>query len=907
MKKYSITIGLALLVCFSLLIFNISIASAQDADTTATPELISKENTSAEEELPADVAFDEKVTIEDLNAEEAGVLPGSALHFFKRVGWSMQEIFETDPVANAELKIKHANQELAELKQLIDERGFADISPSTISSVMARFEGRLENVNNVAEALKELKATDPDAVDDLLNDLTDKQFKYQKVFESLERDIIKVKEEDPDAGRSIENAFIKVTEAKDKTLEHFGDVLSKVEEDNPEKIAERIIKIADKQEGSEFKHLKNLEVLKRLEEQVPDNAKGAIALAQENTLKFFNRDMSALPEDARGERFEQYNRFSYGDETRQLSFLDDLKSLEGISPEILQKIEEVKEFAISKFEDKMSHFDRTDVFDSYMGHLSGEDFNDMVIAEQFASRALFEDNPEIKERMDDIRDRSVDEFTARFTDPDSQAQVTKFQELERILEERPGDPKVMKMMQELEDQVRNDPDKAAFLDQMDQLEDKMRFEFEAKFRDEGDRYFDRIGTLDPRDFEVYQEFRGEGFLPDDLAEKFLDHGVDQYRDYMRDVDNPDQFDRFNTKFGDVPQFVIDEIRSRDGDFGEAMQFKRQAMEKLRFEEERKMEIERQQVDYSERELSHQLDRARRQADDEFWQKINSLPYENFDERKTLFEEKRQADLSRLEEEHTARLEMFNKRIELDPWCDSTCQQSQKQFINQEFRHQRERIEDDYISSQRQIESDLSRMQQDQERYKEQQEQEYKQDFDREKDYDCGTGKYFDFRFNECREEVSHTGSSCPFGTFLGADGNCQKEDFQCPDINAAFYTQCPDGQNREIFTDHNGCKAFSECKFDGDPEPTYCPVFDYLPCADGEIREEKKDENGCIVPGACIPSNITCDAFFTGYEYDSATDRCEARSTSGCSNPYKYHSLAECQDGNVTTTVPTAS
>lgn len=908
MKRNLVAIGLVALTCLFLFVFNIGVASAEEHDTTtATPELISEE---VVEEIPEDVVFDEQVTIEDLDAERSDVLPGGAGHFFKRIGWRFQEILETDPVADAELKIKHANQELADLKQLIDEKGFSEVDPNIISAVMGRFEGRLDNVNNVADALKELKETDPEAVDSLLNNLTDKQFKYQKVLESIERDVIKEKEENENANRRIEDVFVKISETKDKALEHFGETLGTIDEDNPERIAERIIQIADRQDGSEFKHLKNLEVLKRLEEQVPENARDAIHLAQENTLKFFSRDISTLPEEARAERFEKYNRFSYGDETRQLSFLDDLKLLEDVPPEILKKIEEVKEFAISKFEDKMSHFDRTDVFDSYMGHLSGDNFNDMVIAEQFASRASFENNPEIKEKMDEIRDNSVEEFTNRFTDSDSQAQVAKFQELERILEERPGDPKVMKMMQELEMQVRQDPDKAAFLDQMDQLEDKMRFEFEDKFRQEGDRYFDRIGTLDPRDFEVYQEFKGEGFLPDDLAEKFLDHGVDQYRDYMRDVNDPNQFDRFNSKFGDIPQFVIDEIRSRDGDFGEAMQFKRQEMEKLRFEQERELEIKRNEVDYKERELNHQLDRARRQAEDEFWQKINSIPYENFEERKKLFEEKRESDLNRLEDENQARLEMFEKRIGLDPWCDSACQESQKQFIDQEFRHQKDRIEDDYLSSQRQIESDLVRRQMEEQRHEQEREQYQEQDddyrdFEEHKDYDCGPGKYFDFKYNECRQDSSHVPpmpSICPSGSFMNAAGTCQKEDFQCPDINAAYYAQCPDGQNREIFIDNNGCKAFSECKGEIHPEPVYCPVFDYLPCGEGEYREEYKDENGCILPGKCIPEVATCTAVFTGYEYDPATDRCEARSASGCDNPFKYHSITECQSQNVIVT-----
>jgi hypothetical protein len=987
MKKINIVYtGLIVLICLFLLIFNASIALAQEPgiDTATTTKAVSKE---VKEELPADVLLDEKITREDLGAVEAGVLPGSALHFFKRAGWAFQEILETDPVADAELKIKHANQELSELKQLIDEKGFSEINPSTINSVMGRFEGRLQNVNNVADALKKRKETDPEAVDKLLNNLTDKQFKYQKVLESIERDVIKEKEENKNADKRIEDVFIKVTETKDKTLKHFGDVVGIVDEDTPEKIAERIIKITDKQEGSEFKHLKNLEVLKRLEEKVPDSAKGAIALAQENTLKFFNRDIASLPEEDRANRFEQYSRFSYGDETRQLSFLDDLKLLDDVSPEILKKIEEVKEFAITKFEKKMSKFNQPNVLDSYIGYLSGENFNDIVLAEQLASRALFEDNPEIKQKIDEIRNKSVQEFTKRFTDSESQTQIAKFQELERILEKKPGDPKVIKMMQELEAQVRSDPTKAQFLDQIDQLEEKMRVELEAKFKNEGDKYFDRIGTLDPRDFEVYQEFKGENFLPEDFANKFLDSGVNQYRDYMKDLNNPEQFDRFNNKFSNIPQSVIDEIKSRDSGFGDAMQFKRQAIEKLRFEQERKLEIERSAVDYQERELSYQLDRARRQTDEEFWRKVNSIPYENFDERKKLFDEKRKIDLTRLEEENKARLEIFNKRLELDPWCDSACKQIQKQFIDQEFRQQKERIQDDYLSQQKQIEFDLGREKQNNPLFGKCNTSEscdaycktnpnakgcevfFHEDFSNGrinefKDYDCGPGKYFDFAINGCAEDPYYKAPTdftqcpkglhwefekgfcaqdfaqkptinikpvtkpdcgpdayfdlkenrcisyrieqkCPAGSYLGPTGKCVQKDFQCPDITAAFPAPCPAGQNRSVITNQNGCRVFGECKAESLPVPTACPVFDYQPCGDGERREEKKDANGCILPGACIPSNVTCNAYFEGYEYNTATNKCELRSTSGCSNPYKYKTITECQNGNVTGTVPT--
>ncbi|MBU0957382.1 MAG: hypothetical protein KKF56_01080, partial [Nanoarchaeota archaeon] len=48
------------------------------------------------------------------------------------------------------------------------------------------------------------------------------------------------------------------------------------------------------------------------------------------------------------------------------------------------------------------------------------------------------------------------------------------------------------------------------------------------------------------------------------------------------------------------------------------------------------------------------------------------------------------------------------------------------------------------------------------------------------------------------------------------------------------------------------------------------------------------------VPG----DDVTCDAFWEGYVYDSESGYCEFASSSGCDDPYKYHSMEECERAN---------
>ena len=60
------------------------------------------------------------------------------------------------------------------------------------------------------------------------------------------------------------------------------------------------------QQGSEFKDIKNLEVLKRVEQFVPEFAKDAIRQAQANAFKRFGAQMEKMPAGERGQKFENY-------------------------------------------------------------------------------------------------------------------------------------------------------------------------------------------------------------------------------------------------------------------------------------------------------------------------------------------------------------------------------------------------------------------------------------------------------------------------------------------------------------------------------------------------------------------------------------------------------------------------
>jgi len=129
-------------------------------------------------------------------------------------------------------------------------------------------------------------------------------------------------------------------------------------EDRKEVITEKLDKILEKQKGSGFKEFKNLEVLKNLEEKVPEEAKEAIQKAQENALKRLQEDLEKMsPEDQ--ERFKEYTEKISGEKERHLEILENLKTeIRAIpeTPRILELkeiLEEGKIKAIEKIEEKL--------------------------------------------------------------------------------------------------------------------------------------------------------------------------------------------------------------------------------------------------------------------------------------------------------------------------------------------------------------------------------------------------------------------------------------------------------------------------------------------------------------------------------------------------------------------------
>ena len=494
-----------------------SVANAQETADVAVPpvgdqagiiiqnEPISDEVIVDEGVISEEVLQDEQVTRQDLGAKDAAILPDSPLHIFKRFGRGLKEALTFDPVKKAEVKLQHATQEIFEAKKLIETKGVADagVAKAVIKST-ERFEAKLEDIAGAAIKIKTQKKVVAPQVDQLVEKVLDRQMKVEKVQDMIEEVVIE---------KATEADLIDFKDARERAAEHVGVVLTKVEE-NTDAVAARLNKVAEAQEGSSFKEFKNIEVMKKIADTVPESAKEAFEAAEQRSYQRLQADIEDMPEEVRAKKLVKYTKQIKADDTRLLEISDQLKRF-NLPEDVLRKIEEIKDIAVNRIKEEMEVMGEKDKLrEKLFARLKdSDDFEDIRMMEEINSRMRFDEDDEFGKQMKKDMERhhkeSASKFMDKFKDADSQKQAEKFKELTKKMAENP-DPATFRALMKLEEEVRKDPAKAAFVDEMKAVGMKTQFAFEEKMKRQGDFFLNRIATSDPRDLEVMREF-GERF------------------------------------------------------------------------------------------------------------------------------------------------------------------------------------------------------------------------------------------------------------------------------------------------------------------------------------------------------------------------------------------------------------
>jgi len=206
-------------------------------------------------------------------------------------------------------------------------------NPETLKKAAENYREEVEKIERETERIREKVRENP-RVESFLDKLTRHQILHHKLLQRLETEV-------------PPEAFENIKECRERHLERFKDVMLKLE-DRKEKITEKLDEILEEQKGSEFKEFKNLEVLKNLEEKVPEEAKEAIRKAQENALERLKRDLEEIGSEGQ-EKFGDYVGKVSGEEEKHLEIFESLKEELINRPEIKERIKKGRGKIIGKF------------------------------------------------------------------------------------------------------------------------------------------------------------------------------------------------------------------------------------------------------------------------------------------------------------------------------------------------------------------------------------------------------------------------------------------------------------------------------------------------------------------------------------------------------------------------------
>ncbi len=298
----------------------------EEVDDTAKDIIIispSPNEITADEE----VALDETVEATDLEITEPTLLPDSPFYFLKTWRRGIRSFFTFGSLNKANLKLRYASEKLLEARKLAEKIE----DPEIIKKAAANYDREIGKIKAAADKIRET-ATENPKVGKFLDKFTKHQVLHQKVLEKLEEQVPAEVQE-------------RIRETRENHLRNFGEVMLKLEE--KAKIQTRLEKNLEELKGSEFKQFKNLEILKNLEEKVPEAAKEAIRGARENTLRTLKENLEQMSATTQ-ERFTDYVGKIRGDAENKLDIIEDLRSELKERLQIRERLENIREGIIEK-------------------------------------------------------------------------------------------------------------------------------------------------------------------------------------------------------------------------------------------------------------------------------------------------------------------------------------------------------------------------------------------------------------------------------------------------------------------------------------------------------------------------------------------------------------------------------
>lgn len=654
-------------------------ATVEEAITTAAADE-AVDAVIEEAGLSAEAIEDETVTEEDLGAETPG-----RFHFLKKLTRTVQRVVTRDPVKKAEYRIEEAHEELLRAQKLTEENPDDEKAQKKIEKALDKFESNIEKVKEHAADIKEKRA---DQAGDFLEKIADFQMKQQKVLDKLEEKL-------PEA------VFAKVQEARQRTIANQSEVMTRVAE-NAEQITERFSAALQNQRGSDFREFKNMEVLQRVSEFIPEEARAAIEQVQAAARTRFEEHIQSLPEEIRNESFGRYMANITGDPVTQMRTLDNIKSQANLPDDFFAQIERAKEQTVSKFEERFRRFEDPAQREAFMATFDNGSVDNLRVIQQFKESVP----EEIKQEIQQKEQQSIQRFKERFTDdPDAQSRANKFQELAQKMRQNP-DSATFAAIQQLEETL--PADQRQFVQN---LRSEASQGFVQHFQEGGDTFFKRIQSFDPAAIQHFQQIQSDsGGAAQVLLNRAVSQQIDFVRERIQQIDDPARFERIKMQFEQNPE-IQRQIQARFADFGSQLQNKEQEINVIkehieqgfnaRIDQERQVRQEQGLPDFSEQELGNlkerNLLRPQLQAGQELQNQFRRFEEEKMqrEQQGTFTEQRPEAFFQqfentnpeikqKLEQQFKSREQEFRQQIEQGGFIPQEVQQKiqqQQQFQN----------------------------------------------------------------------------------------------------------------------------------------------------------------------------------------------------------------------------------
>lgn len=466
------------------------------------------ESVSTEAPAPEEVAEDTEITAEDFGANEPRVLPDNPLYGLKELGRGIRRFFIRNPAARAEEDLRVANQKLLEASRLAELKG--DEASDDVERIV---DDAQEDLARVEEAADRVNETDPDRAEHFKDVLADRTFKMHRLFEQIE-------------DRVPEEAILHIRENKERALDHAAEVFSKT--DDPEALGDRLNEAAEGLRGSEFKHFKNLEIMKEFEDRIPEEARDAIRRAQDTMLGRLKEDIESSPIQDR-EKFGDYVRNLDGDSVRHFEIIDDLRTKTELAPEFLTKIDAIKAKAAEKFREEFDRFaNQPELREEMFKKFRTGDLEGLRVAEQLTPQLP----QEIRDRITTANNDGLRRFRERFADDPNALRTSE------LAEKALGNPDAVDfaVLERLRESLT--PEQQEFVRSIEaEGADRVREEFSTRGEEFGRQFAD---PNVPQSLEVLEKLRDR--LPEE-ARQGIEQAIEAHRkrfdEHIRELDNPE--------------------------------------------------------------------------------------------------------------------------------------------------------------------------------------------------------------------------------------------------------------------------------------------------------------------------------------------------------------------------------